>query len=174
MIVTINSDASFSRTYKVGTYAYYIICDKFRYQASGFVKTDIGNPNEAEAASLANALHFLKTNADKIGQISKIIVNTDSKAAIKSINRKAAHGSLFETCFLLFRELRIINKISPHGRPFYELRHVKAHVSKAERKPRHHINEWCDKEARVQMGKRLAMIEMENKLLNQKSPTNGN
>ena len=174
MIVTVNSDASFSKTYKVGTFAYYIICDSFRFQSSGFIKTEVGNPNEAEAACIANALHFLKINAHKTGQITKIILNTDSKAAIKNINRKSARYGIFETCYLLLRELRIIHKISPHGNPFFELRYVKAHVKKAERKPRHHINEWCDKEARIQMGKRLAMIEMENKLLNQNTPQNGN
>lgn len=178
MVITINSDASFSNTYKVGTYAYYIVCDKFRHMKSGAFSSNnydintpiserrIKNSTEAECAAICNALHLLKINSDKIGKVSKIVVNTDCLSVIKKVHRrKAKEGTIFYDCLILLRELRALNNPKiPES--FYKLNHVTSHVKKRKRTPAEHVNEWCDRQARIEMGKLISIMEERTKFLN--------
>lgn len=176
MIVTINSDASYSNKYKVGTYAYYIVCNQFRYMISGAFKSNIyeletaikdrplRNSTDAECAAICNALYLLKTNKSKINRITKIIINTDSLSTIKKVNRRAKPDSIYYKCLILLRELRLEH--NPNSRDsFYKFNHIKSHVSRHNRTPAQHVNNWCDKQAKIEMGKLIKIMELKNDFL---------
>jgi hypothetical protein len=49
MVVTINTDASFSRKYNVGSYAFFILCNEFKIAKSG-TSRKIQSGNSANGA----------------------------------------------------------------------------------------------------------------------------
>lgn len=177
MIVTINADASYSNKYKVGTYANYIVCNQFRHMvsrpfSSNIYELDIDisqrplkNSTDAECAAICNALYFLKSNKGIIGRITKIVINTDSLSTIKKVNRRAKVDSIYYQCLILLRELRADN--NPKSKEqFFKFNHIKSHVSKSKRTPAQHVNEWCDKQAKIEMGKLIKMMELKQDFIN--------
>ncbi len=90
MIVTINTDASYSKKYQVGSYAFWIVCDEFRLKKSGMLKEKAPRPEIAEFRSVMNALHTLFAKKVSV-KITRIIVNTDCLNVIHLLeNNKAA------------------------------------------------------------------------------------
>jgi len=159
MIVTINTDASFSAKHKVGSFAFWIVCDQGKIAKSGILRRKVGKPDIAEFRCVINALHVL-INSDFTG-ITRIIFNTDC----------------LNVCHLMQGNKREINKYSlgPWGHYLVtvfnetlkqsrlkkcqiEFRHVKAHVSTDT--ARQWVNDWCDKEAKKQIA-----IAIKSKLL---------
>lgn len=148
MVVTINTDASFSRKYQVGSYAFWIKCDEFNISKSGMLRKKISRPENAEFRCIINALHtlFIQKTKERIGLI---VVNTDCMNVIHLINddkekiRRYSLGSWGRHMVQTYMLLRIKHK---HLKTKIEFRHVKAHKEIEE--GREFINDWCDKEAK--------------------------
>jgi len=149
MIVTINCDASYSNTYKIGAYAFWIVSDRFKILKSGKLKKKISHSRYAEYFSVLNALYVL--SKEDLSDIKKVIVNTDCMDVVDSINKNVTkwNKNYFSAYYPEFR--RIIK-----GFPLIEARHVKAHTLKNE--PRSYVNEWCDKEAKKWIHKMIKEI----------------
>lgn len=160
MIVTINTDASFSPDYHIGSYAFWIVCDHERIKQGGLFKDPCINPSHAEFKCIINAIYILG-NMNYQG-ISKVIINTDSTDCIYLIN-----GDPYKSIKYKDNDWRkglkkkfqhIISKFNLGQIPI-ECRHVKAHVSTNTK--REYCNEWCDQEAKKHL--RLAVqIRKEN------------
>lgn len=146
MIVTINSDASFSNNYKIGAYAFWIVSNRFKILKSGKLKGKISHSRNAEYFSVLNALFIL--SKEDLRDVKKVIVNTDCMDVVNSINQVGNNQS-FKGYYNDFR--KIIK-----GFPKIEARHVKAHTLKDE--PRSYVNEWCDKESKKWINKMIKEI----------------
>jgi len=160
MIITINTDASFSNKFKVGTFAFWIACDKGKYFRSGALRGSVFSSIHAEMKCIINALNFVFEN-DDFKSVKKIIVNTDCLFAIhkfKEPNKIWSENKkitiIRESQAIKIRFKKIYNdyfSARPNVRKvFLEFRHVKAH--KHTDNARHFVNDMCDKEAKVQMG----------------------
>ncbi len=141
--VTINTDASYSKSRKygkLGGFAFWIKCDYFTYKGSGIIKSP-ENSSDAELKAIANALYMLKKNRN-IKRIDRLFINTDSTYCIERIKRKNKD----DVTDLIWE---IIN--SYDGAKKVDCRHVKAHLHT--KTPRHYINDWCDQMAKIEMKK---------------------
>jgi len=148
MIVTINTDASFHPEYKFGTYAFWIVCDKFKITKSGYFKDKCLDPNDAEMKCIINALYTIKQHAS---EFNTLVINTDSMNSIHmftkdfekikryKLSKFSSHGKKFSK---LIKEL---------GRPKFHLKHVKAHTEGKD--SRSYVNNWCDTEAKKELRK---------------------
>jgi len=156
MIVTINTDASFHPKYKVGAYAFWIVCDKGRIQRSGPLRM-ADNSLEAELKAIANAVHTLRCS--DIRGIHKIIINCDCVKAFcrVSITNPDPVGRHIAT---MLNEIKSANGVKGKKKKIHEFRHVKAHVKQIE-DARTWVNDWCDTEAKKQL---WIKIKAENKL----------
>ena len=121
MIVTINTDASFNGHYKIGAYAFWIVCNQGRILFSGPINEAI-NPTDAEIHCMVNALKTLLNS--KFTDVSRIIINSDALHAFTMIKASAKIGTSQKMCYQILEELRIKYKSK---KPIHEFRHVKAH-----------------------------------------------
>ena len=80
MLVTINTDASFSNASKYGSYAFYIKSSLFCYKKANVLKEKCRDPTDAENKAIYNAIYFLLKMHGK--SVKSIIVNTDSLNSI--------------------------------------------------------------------------------------------
>ncbi len=148
MVVTINTDASFSHYHEIGSYAFWIKCDEFNIGKSGLLRKRVSRPEIAEFRCVLNALHtlFIQKTTEKIGFI---VVNTDCLNVIHLINndkeaiQKYRLASWGRYLVQTYDSLRIKHK---HLKTKIEFRHVKAHTDTDT--GRNFINDWCDKEAK--------------------------
>lgn len=141
MNVTINTDASFSNVNgkKYGGFACWIVCDLFTLKKSGPLK-DPENPHEAEAKAIANALYLLTKRLPE-QPIRTLYINTDSLHTINKIEKRKKH-----------KVIRFINDaIDELKLEEVVLKHVRAHTHT--NTPRHYVNDWCDKMAKIEMRK---------------------
>lgn len=153
MIVTINTDASYSKLYEKGTYAFWIVSDQGRICKSGILRNDCPRPEIAEFRCIVNAMHKL-AEANWI-DITKVIINTDCLNVIYLISRdkkKIKRFGLFPWGSDTLNKFE--SMVSSYRQTFLkgvpiELRHVRSHVSTAT--PRQWVNDWCDKEAKRHM-----------------------
>lgn len=149
MVVTINTDASFSRYHEIGSYAFWIKCDEFNIGKSGLLKKRVSRPEIAEFRCVINALHTLFTTKTK-ERIGLIVVNTDCMNVIHLINndkeaiQRYRLGSWGRHLVQTYDLLRMKHK---HMRTKIEFRHVKAH-NENDQSGRSFINDWCDNEAK--------------------------
>lgn len=162
MLVTINTDASFHPDFKVGAYAFWVVCNEFKLQKAGYLKKLCKNPDEAEMNCIINALH--QTLSSKV-KISKIIINTDSLNSIRVFENdkegvKKYQLHIWKSKRKLFNKIkhdykgreRISNSID------IEFRHVKAHSGVKDK--RSYVNEWCDKNAKRFLWKRIHQLNL--------------
>ena len=160
MVVTINTDASFSRYHEVGSYAFWIKCDEFNIGKSGMLKKRVSRPEIAEFRCVLNALHtlFTQKTTERIGLI---VVNTDCMNVIHLINndkeaiQRYHLASWGRYLVNVYDSLRIKHK---QFKTKIEFRHVKAHTDTDI--SRNFINDWCDKEAK----KHIAEYKQKNHL----------
>jgi ribonuclease HI len=146
--ITINTDASFHPTHKVGGYAFYIVCDNFKIQKGGSFKINPKNSTEAEMMCMVNALHTLIVQPT-LPKTKLIVINSDCLFAFDKIKRRSDH-KLGKMIAEKLRTLRILT--SYRGvMPEYNLRHVKAHSDNPD--ARSWVNNWCDQEAKKWMRK---------------------
>jgi len=136
--ITINTDASFHKDYKVGGWAFIIVCDLFRIHRSGSFKLPVKNPQDAEIMAIGNALaHLLKIK--NLPEFKWLIVNSDCKHGMKAIRTnkdalsKKVH-KLWQRCILKTKSKK--NKF----------RHVKAHTGRDNLRSK--ANQWCDTNAK--------------------------
>lgn len=160
MVITINTDASFSNTHKIGTYAFWIACDKGKFFRSGALRGSCFSSVHAEMKCIINALHFV-LEGDEFKTVKKIIINTDCLFAIHKFQEPNSEWSenkkqtiKIELQAIKIRYKKIYNDYfsdRPNKKKvFLQFRHVKAHEHTDN--ARHYVNDMCDKEAKVQMG----------------------
>jgi|SRR6476661_683234 len=158
MIVTINTDASFSQKHQIGSFAFWIVCNEFRILKSGILKSNVVRPELAEFKCIVNAFHTL-FNQDIRG-IKKIIVNTDCLNVIHVINDSKPEISRYKLGFLK-EVLKPYKKIiSKHPSVTIEFRHVRSHTGKGD--ARSYVNEWCDTEAKKKIREKLEALNKPN------------
>ncbi len=147
--LTINTDASFHQNYKVGTYAFYIVCDLFKIQKGGIFKKKVDSPEVSEMMAIGNAIAMLSSHKE-LPKVDWLIINTDCLNGANKIKKgntplgHQIHGML----------MRLVKKI---GATKFELRHVRAHNGKPD--ARSFVNDWCDKEAKRWMGVKLKELK---------------
>lgn len=161
MVITVNTDASFSRNHQIGAYAFWINSDNFKIQQSGMLRKKVTDPTHAECMCILNALHVV-FQQENLSKVYMIIVNTDSMNAInvftsnkKNIHKYGIkkHWQKYHGRFQLIR----FSRGEKVARIRIDFRHVKAHSGINDR--RSHVNEWCDREAKKHMGERLKQID---------------
>lgn len=158
MIITINTDASFSNKLKRGAYAFWIVSDKGRIQMSGPIKGTCHDSSDAEMRCIINALHVVSQIPDLNKPGNFVIINTDSMNAIhvltgnKSAKRRYGLNKK-EYINLIYAEFQKVCKRLARDITL-DLRHVKSHTGLGDR--RSYVNEWCDKTAKEEMGKIIA------------------
>lgn len=154
MNITINTDASYCNSTKVGGYAFWITTNIGRYKKYGELKNTTNNSTEAELKAIANSLEYLK----RLGfvDITKVYINTDSLGAITSINNSINNLNgqsvlckyIVKTMYDIVRQSNL--RLTRLGlKNIFNLRHVKAHNYTGSR--RTYVNEWCDEHAKISM-----------------------
>ena len=151
MIVTVNTDASFSKLHKKGAFAFWVMSNNFKIMKSGILKNNVLNPSIAEFKCIVNAFYTLY-NKDLLN-VTKIIVNTDSLNVIQVINNDKEAISFYKLGYL-FEVLKPYKKIiAKYPKIKIEFRHVKAHTGIND--ARSWVNDWCDKQAKLQLKKHI-------------------
>ena len=153
--ITINTDASFSNKYKIGTYAFYIVCDVFKIQKSGYFKVNPENPMQSEMMCMANALATIVAQKE-LPEVKLIVINSDCLNSFQRIGLKKTDKIGREVARQL-KKLREKTAIKGVIMPDFEFRHVKAHNGTPD--ARSYVNDWCDKEAKKWMGIMIAKHE---------------
>lgn len=70
MIITVNTDASYSHKYSVATYAFWIASNKGKIFRSGELKGRVCSPIHAEMKCILNALHCL-FSTEELNSVTK-------------------------------------------------------------------------------------------------------
>lgn len=151
--LTINTDASFHPDYKVGGYAFYIVCDLFKVQKAGMFKVEPQNSLEAEMMCIANAI-FVASKQKQYPYINLVVINSDALYAFERVGKKKKDPFGRKIANLL-RDLRMVT-----GFQKYEFRHVKAHSGVNDARSK--VNEWCDREAKKWMREAVRIKQNEN------------
>jgi ribonuclease HI len=147
MIVTINTDASFSHHHKRGSFAFWIVCNQGRYCQSGLLRDKCDRPEIAEFRCIINAVYTL--GKMQYSGISKVIINTDCLNVIHLINndvRMIRKYKLLQWSGNLVKRYNKARKGALLGDIPVEFRHVKAHVGTGT--ARQWVNDWCDRAAK--------------------------
>lgn len=139
--ITINTDASFNHSKKVGGYAFYIVCDLFKIQKSGKFKTNPVSAEEAEIMCIGNAIATLLAQKE-LPSCKWLIINNDCKYGMQKI--KSSKGKLAISVHKLWQQL--IHRLGSCKNKF---RYVAAHTDKDDARSK--VNEWCDREAKKWM-----------------------
>lgn len=139
--ITINTDASYHPEYRVGGYAFTIVCDHFRIQKSGKFKIQPLSAEEAEIMCIGNAIALLLA-LPEIPKCDWLIINSDCKNGMRTIEKKGSDLGNKVCCL----KQQLIGKI---GCKHNKMRHVKAHSGKQDK--RSIVNDWCDTEAKKWM-----------------------
>lgn len=163
MIVTINTDASFSLKHQLGTYAFWIVCNEGKIAKSGVLRKKVKRPEVAEFRCIINALYVLICADFK--DITKVIINTDCLNVIHLAQKKEKlikKYGLYSWGQHLVLQMEIMIMKSKLRRVEIEFRHVKSHESTET--ARQWVNEWCDSEAKKQLRNEIIKL---NKVENQ-------
>lgn len=136
-VYTINTDASFDHKTQTAAYAYWIKGDDFHVKASGVLPVKVPSSHVAELLAFEKAIRRLDSVVmDR--KDTRIIANTDSMwtiHAMTGILKKSKH-------------LTLIKAVRASARDYeFDFRHVKAHTHTAD--PRHWVNDWCDRMAKL-------------------------
>lgn len=166
MNATLTTDASYSKKYQVGTYAFWISCRGGPFKKSGFLRNNSADPSQAEMKCIINALAYLLKQKEVIERTKNIYINTDSLNAIhlfsgdaKAIRRWGLNKKSYNKILAKYKEVMTHFK----GKVIV-FQHIKAHKSTAT--PAQWVNNWCDENAKEQMRIRLEQIQSKNKQLN--------
>ena len=155
--ITINTDASFHPYYKVGGYAFYIVCDLFKIQKGGMFKNKAKNSQDCEAMAIANAIHTLIAQKE-LPSTTYIVINSDCISAYQAVGLK--RKGIYKITAEALRSLRK-RTIGKKGVPKFQFRHVKAHNGTPD--ARSYVNDWCDNEAKRWMRKAVEKLKTEPK-----------
>lgn len=157
IIVTVNTDASFSRVHEIGTFAFWIVCNEFKILKSGILRKKVFRPEMAEFKCIINALHIL-FNED-LSMVNKVIINTDCLNVIHIMtNNKMAISQYRLNNWGNGMMVIVMDMCKKKGFDFkkIEMRHVKSHTGIGD--ARSYVNEWCDKEAKRMLRIKLTEI----------------
>ena len=147
--LTINTDASYHQVHKVGTYAFYIVCDLFKIQKGGIFKMKVDSPEKSEMMAIGNAIHMVLAQKE-LPKIKTIVINTDClNGGNKISSGHRGLGKKIQNMIMLLVRLADAEN--------WEIRHVKAHNGKPD--ARSFVNDWCDKEAKRWMGIKLKELK---------------
>ena len=148
MIVTINTDAAYHSTHKIGGYAFWIVSDKGKICMSGVLKQQCKRSEIAEMRCILNAV-FVVINQNYQGKIN-IIVNTDCLNAIHVFKNDCVAIHNYRLGFGKKYRKKLYSFLIPHNKKYsIEFRHVKAHTDTKDK--RSFVNNWCDVSAKKQM-----------------------
>lgn len=163
MTITINTDASFHPTHKVGAFAFWIVCEQGRIIHSGPLKKVI-NAQDAELQSIANALYVIYKST--WSGIKHIYINTDCKWGIEAVTK----GKRMNGCLNTVKQIQtIINRLvqkyeyrrkKNKFKSFISWRYVVAH-SEGEDK-RRWVNNRMDSMAKEAMWKLVNELQNNN------------
>lgn len=146
---TINTDASYSKRYKRGAWAYWIRGDNnFHVKKAGMFPQKLHSPFIAELLTFEKALREIETVVKPEHRGACILfVNSDSLFVIHTLEGRIKSKS---------GKNQPIIKAIQHAIKDYKVvpRHVKAHTNDLS-ESRKWINDWCDKAAKEEMGKEL-------------------
>tara|TARA_B100001179_G_scaffold217701_1_gene189780 strand:- start:412 stop:897 length:486 start_codon:yes stop_codon:yes gene_type:complete len=161
MLCTINTDASFHTRFKVGAFAFWAVSNDFRITKAGYLRNLCVNPDEAEMKCIINAVStVLSSNKN----ISKLIINTDSLNSKAVFERDFEHIKKYNLS--RWKNLRgIFNKTindKSKRKISIEFRHVKAHTNNTD--ARSYVNDWCDKNAKIYLWKRINHLKKQGKI----------
>ena len=145
-IVTICSDASYSPTYKIGTWACYIRTPSRTIKKAGLIKGRVENSVYAERVGINNALFIV----NKLVDLSKykLILYCDNEVALNDVKVKVTPKSKhYQKQYLAHKFYE--NNIKPYLQKAmsYETRHVKGHLPESEwnkDSKRNLMNQQCD------------------------------
>lgn len=149
MLVTINTDASWHPKENVAGFAFWAVCNDWKIQKCGGIRDQVFDSSEAEAKAILNAVFVVLHQGKK--NISRIIINTDSQAAINlfTFPKAKMNSSQF-----LIKHKHIRSKFNVLTNNIkIEFRHVKGHSGTDT--ARQWVNDWCDKQAKAAMKNRL-------------------
>jgi hypothetical protein len=163
MIVTVTTDASFSRKHNVGTYAFWIKCNEFKITKHGPLRKSVKRPEIAEFQCIINALHTVFTTETQT-PIKKIIVNTDCLNVINIVNQHRCKEAKFNCkrynlnkwgheMHVTYQRLLRTNK---QRWDIVEFRHVKSHEHT--NTSRNWVNQWCDDMAKFEINNLLVTL----------------
>lgn len=160
MNITITTDASFSKKYQKGTFAFYITSNAGSFSMSGELKKTCHCPSEAEIKCIVNSLAFVSQNAELFKKCKFIYVNTDSMNAIHVWEEDKPKIKKYRLKHLMQQFGKSIDKTKKlfDGKRI-ELRHVKAHTETDDK--RSYVNDLCDKAAKAEM--KLLIDKLEKK-----------
>lgn len=151
MNITINTDASFCPTQKVGGFAFWITSDIGRIKRMGGLKS-VETAQDSELKCLANAVYVLLNSKLNNGSINKIYINSDCLWMFQSISYSSGNKIGRYITHTIYKIFENNHKKGVELKTRYELRHVKAHTNKLD-KSRNWVNNWCDKNAKIEMKK---------------------
>lgn len=147
--ITICTDASYDPELQIGAWACYIRSDDKVIKLGKVIRENVSNSTEAERVGVANALWLISKSFD----ISKhrLVLYCDNLAALNPVRPSTKTGAKKQRAK---QQLEFFQKnIEPYLQKAlaFDTRHVKGHLERTARhrmKARHHLNDWCDKEAR--------------------------
>lgn len=152
MILTINTDASWHSQTKIAGFAFWLVCDEYKFCHSGTLRKLVSRPEIAEFKCILNAIHvagkFQKTHKKP----KKIIVNTDCLNVIhlvKGHKQSIAMYGLASWGRHLVADYERLLHIHKFKKSQFDFRHVKSH--RGIETKRQFVNDWCDKKAKEEM-----------------------
>lgn len=145
MLVTLFTDASWCPETKVGGWGVWVKSNRGVRQAHGAFKNPPASSNEAEFLAAVNGIFFaLKSGIAQ--NDDTILIQSDCIRVVEIFNSKLTRFSEIEkTALDLLRKWRDTHKIT------IKSRHVKAHTSNKNKKPRSWVNNTCDRLAKKSM-----------------------
>jgi ribonuclease HI len=145
--LTINTDASFHPQYKIGGYAFYIICDLFKIEKSGKFKNILKSSTDAEMKCFGNAISTILSQKE-LPKIKNIILNTDCLSAVSCLTIKKKKTIIELEIVDLIEDLKLKTNCQN-----FQFKHVKSHNGIAD--SRSWINNKLDKECKKWMQKQI-------------------
>ena len=156
MIVTINTDASYSHRHKRGSYAFWIISNQGKIARSGMLKRICHRPEVAEFMCIINAIHALSISGWV--NIEKVVINTDCLNVIHLLVGRNFEIRQYRLGFgkqYVAKFKQIVNNSTLKSIP-KNIRHIKSHQEI--KTPKQWVNDWCDREAKLQINKFLKSL----------------
>lgn len=144
MKVTIHTDASYSRKYKIGGWACFIRARGIKIKQSGRIVMEHMGSSHAELVAILKALELLQKQAD-LSQCD-ITLKTDSKISINWIKTTSRKPHIIPD---VKRVQALLSKVEN-----YHLRYVPGHKYIKDDpvfgRSEYYVNNWCDEQAKAQ------------------------
>jgi len=166
MNVTVTTDASFSKKYNFGSYAFWITSNLGRIQRSGVLRDSLADSSQAEMKAICNALFFIFKHQEELYmKATNIYINTDSMNSIhlftgdKKMIRKY-HLLNRKSDKKIFEKFIYIEKLYHLRNKKIIFRHIKAHDGTAT--PDKYVHDWADQAAKAALQTKLNKLKFKN------------